>query len=577
MVFPQFVPGGNGSRVEWREWKRSFEIYARAQEITTEQRRKDLLLSLGGPKLMSTYFLLPGSVEGTEPEFEQPYLKCVTLLDEFFAPKLNRQHEAFLLRSINQEREEKFDDFVQRIRAQIAKCDFTSEVAELMIVLQILSGAKSPETRRKILERERTVDEAITIGRNNEMLKENLTKYEPEATVQRIVRPSSSSASYIQPTRSKCFNCGRSGHLAKDYTCPARQAQCFKCGKMGHLQSVCMGKRKFEPQSRDDRNKRVRMIEKDAEPEDGETEKHFVFFLRSEKKLSFEVGGHELEMRVDSGSDISVISGKTWKKIKETAVYWDLKSTETSSCFGYEEGHPPITILCTFWTNMKFKGRQIEEKIYVAPQGNDDIIGYKASTSLEVLFVGDMNELQEDLTINQIEESQEFPKIRDYVVKLEIDASMKPIQQSYRRIPAALEGKVEAKVTELLGKDIIEKIEHPPSWLSPVVPVVKENGQLRLCVDMRKANQAVKKGFYAFASIEELIFSIEKPAKVSKIDMSNAYYLFELDPESRDITAFAVQSGNYRFKRLMFGIKSAPEEFSRGMDMLFKDVKGIIR
>lgn len=133
------------------------------------------------------------------------------------------------------------------------------------------------------------------------------------------------------------------------------------------------------------------------------------------------------------------------------------------------------------------------------------------------------------------------------------------------------------KVTELLSKDIIEKLEHPPSWLSPIVPVVKDNGEIRLCVDMRKANQAIEKGFYAFSSIEELIFSIKKPVKLSKMDISNAYYLFELHQDSRDITTFAVKSGNYRFKRLMFGIKSAPEEFSRGMDMLFQNVKGIIR
>lgn len=110
--------------------------------------------------------------------------------------------------------------------------------------------------------------------------------------------------------------------------------------------------------------------------------------------------------------------------------------------------------------------------------------------------------------------------------------------------------------------DIIEQLLQPPTWLSPVVPVVKQNGEIRLCVDMRRANTAIKKGFYAFDSIDDLIFTIRKPMKLSKIDMSNAYYLFELHPKSRDITAFAVKSGNFRFKRLTFGVKSAPKPFS---------------
>lgn len=188
-TFTQFQPGKDSSRVDWRNWKRSFEIYARSQVIEGQQRKKDMLLSLGGPMLQSTYFLLPGAVEETEAEHEQPYLKCITLLDEFYAPKLNRQHEAYLMRSIVQDQEEKFDSFVQRIRAQVEKCDFPKGTADLMTVLQILSGARSNETRRRILERERTVEEAIEIGRNDEILKDNLRSYnrgEISSSVQRV-------------------------------------------------------------------------------------------------------------------------------------------------------------------------------------------------------------------------------------------------------------------------------------------------------------------------------------------------------------------------------------------------------
>ena len=63
---------------------------------------------------------------------------------------------------------------------------------------------------------------------------------------------------------------------------------------------------------------------------------------------------------------------------------------------------------------------------------------------------------------------------------------------------------------------------------------------------------------------------------MSKVDLESAYYHFELHPDSRDITTFVARSGVYRFCRLMFGIKSAPELFQREMENVFRGVKGLV-
>lgn len=63
---------------------------------------------------------------------------------------------------------------------------------------------------------------------------------------------------------------------------------------------------------------------------------------------------------------------------------------------------------------------------------------------------------------------------------------------------------------------------------------------------------------------------------MSKIDLEAAYYHLELEPASRNITTFVARSGVYRFCRLMFGIKSAPELFQREMENLFRGIKGLI-
>ena len=48
-----------------------------------------------------------------------------------------------------------------------------------------------------------------------------------------------------------------------------------------------------------------------------------------------------------------------------------------------------------------------------------------------------------------------------------------------------------AKVANLIAKDIVERVEGPTSWVSVVVVAPKASGDIRLCVDMRNAIEAV--------------------------------------------------------------------------------------
>lgn len=101
-------------------------------------------------------------------------------------------------------------------------------------------------------------------------------------------------------------------------------------------------------------------------------------------------------------------------------------------------------------------------------------------------------------------------------VEIPIDKSIQPVQQAYRRAPIALEGKIYEKLKYLLEMDIIEKVDGPSPWISPVVPIVKSSGDLRLCVDMRQANQAVRRETHPLPVIDELLGSVEARSEVFK-------------------------------------------------------------
>ena len=83
-----------------------------------------------------------------------------------------------------------------------------------------------------------------------------------------------------------------------------------------------------------------------------------------------------------------------------------------------------------------------------------------------------------------------------------VDETVQPVAQPMRRLPFGLRDKVDEKLDELLEKGIIEDVpSSPTTWLSPLVVVGKPDGDIRICVDMRRANEAVVREIHPIPTI----------------------------------------------------------------------------
>ena len=92
------------------------------------------------------------------------------------------------------------------------------------------------------------------------------------------------------------------------------------------------------------------------------------------------------------------------------------------------------------------------------------------------------------------------------------------------------------KADEALG--VIEQvIDEQTPWVSPLVVVPKKTpGQVRVCVEMRKANSAIRRERHITPTISEIIHDLNGACTFSKLDLNQGYNLFELDEGSRYIT-----------------------------------------
>ncbi|CAH2107517.1 unnamed protein product [Euphydryas editha] len=148
--------------------------------------------------------------------------------------------------------------------------------------------------------------------------------------------------------------------------------------------------------------------------------------------------------------------------------------------------------------------------------------------------------------------------------------------QPYRRIPIPLEEKINKKIEELLDLDIIEEVHGPSPWVSPIVPILKDNGEVRVCVDMRRANSAILRENHPLPCMENLLPKIKKAQYFSKLDIKNAFHQVELHPDSRYLTTFITSNGLYRYKRLMFGVTCAPELFQKILEKMLIRCEGAV-
>ena len=78
----------------------------------------------------------------------------------------------------------------------------------------------------------------------------------------------------------------------------------------------------------------------------------------------------------------------------------------------------------------------------------------------------------------------------------------------------------------------------PTEWTSPLVVVPKPDGDIRICVDMRRANKAIQRERHPIPTTEEVLHHLNGSAVFSTLYQRWAFHQIELNEESRQITTF---------------------------------------
>ena len=280
--------------------------------------------------------------------------------------------------------------------------------------------------------------------------------------------------------------------------------------------------------------------------------------------------GQQCVFKLDTGAEVSAISEELYDQLGKPPLRLPSKVL-------YGPSQQPLSVLGEFDASLRYMDNSACQTLYVIKGLRTNLMGLPAITALNLIARLDQAEDYMSRIVAQHPALfQGLGKMGEpYHIRLKDDAKPYAVYTA-RSIPLPMREKVQKELKRMEALGVISSVEGPTEWCAPIVAVPKHSGGVRICVDMRALNVAVRREQYHLPKVDETLAKLAGAVKFSKLDANSGFWQVPLSNESRQLTTFTTPWGRHCFNRLPFGICSAQEVFQKRMSKILEGIDGVV-
>ncbi|XP_046142815.1 uncharacterized protein K02A2.6-like [Osmia bicornis bicornis] len=585
--------------MNWERWVRRLEGVFKLFKVEDDNKVPYLLHYIGA----SAFDVISNKCAPDDP-YTCTYRDLVEKLRQFYAPAPLEIAENFRFHQRRQKEGESILQYVAALQQLSLNCNF-GVYLKTALRNQFVFGVTSTRIQSRLLETEDlTFDKAVELATGMEMsakdtdqlqgstatvqvadnkkFQRRSSNYQPKHT-KKTQQPRSihtptnsknpSNTNYSNSKNISCFRCGK-GHLATKCNLN-RNIRCAACGVQGHLQSGC-----FKNKGQTHNVEEILYNATDNDVLQLEQARHRDKFL-----AKLQVNNKILEFEVDSGAAVTIANKTHMLKlfpsstIQPTTLKLTTYCKNTLKTEGYITVHVQygnmvhqLNIYLTNVSRIPLLGREWLRQLL-----NDTELRKISLNHCTINAIETDKKVQLNTILQKCKEILEpgLGRITNKQARLTLKDNAKPIYVKHRTIPFKLLPLVEKEIQNLEATGILKKV-NTSEWATPIVPVLKKEGTVRICGDYSiTTNPNLIVDDHPLPTIDELFASMAGGTTFTKIDLRQAYLQLEVREEDQALLTLNTPWGLYKPTRLMYGIASAPAIWQREIENILKGIPGV--
>ena len=238
-----------------------------------------------------------------------------------------------------------------------------------------------------------------------------------------------------------------------------------------------------------------------------------------------EINGQPVKIKIDTGAKCNVITLDIFKRISHNKKIDKTKAAQLVAYGGdtlttlgsvnlevyllsishnlqFHFINKPVTPLLGLMSSLSFNFIQLHSEVHEVD--TPDTFRAAMLGEYQDLFQGDLGNIP-------------------IVYKMKLDANVTPVIRPSHRIPLAMEESVKRELERMVKIGAIIPVFEPTGWVSQMVATKKTDGSVRICIDPRDLNKALKQPHYPMRTVEDVALCMPNAIVFSTLDARSGF------------------------------------------------------